>query len=239
MKRYLIIAALTVYGAMANAATMVIPPPVQIQIDGRIIEVPDVKPDVQKDVLVYNWGNLLGNLGISNMTVAQKWDPFVAYGVAVSNFTAVPISFTFIFSTPYVGGPYTLLSSSHSSSVTDSGSKPDGSIMVGTQAGYTHIHLPILDGIGVAGGNRGDGCALLGTPGFSDACDNSSTPNVAVLSAASGILSVELRFVLSPGDIYTANGRVELLDRVVPEPATYAMAGVALLAAALYRRRSA
>lgn len=238
MKRFLLFAALAASASMASANTMVIPPPVQLQIDGKNIDIPDIKPDDQKGVLVYNWGNSLGDLGISNMTVAQKWDPFVAYGAAVTNFSAVPMTFSFIFSTPYVGGPYTTLQSSHSSSVTDSGSKPDGAIQVGLQKGFTHVHSPLLDGIGILGGSRGDGCNLTGKAGFSDTCDNSSTPNVAILSAASGVLSVQLRFVLSPGDIYTANGRVEIANPV-PEPATYAMAGVALLAAALYRRRSA
>jgi hypothetical protein len=172
------------------------------------------------------------NAEISSLIFSFKEDPYVDYAIAVKNFGAVPLSFSFTFLTPYAGGPYFLLDSSHSSSVTDS-SPTDGAVTVALDK-KGGIHTPNLDGVDILGGALGVGCAPVGAKGFSAACEApAGVVGLPVATLAAGTLSVTVNFTLSPGDIYTANGRVEIYNNPIPEPSTYAMAigGLGLLLA--------
>jgi hypothetical protein len=176
---------------------------------------------------------------ISSLFVSFKEDPFVDYGFAVKNFAGAPLSFLFVFTTPYVGGPYSLLDSSHSSSVTDS-SPTDGTVTVTTDK-KASIHTPAIDGVDIVGGALGVGCAPAGAKGFSAVCEApAGVVGFPVATLAAGTLSITVSFTLSPGDIYTANGRTEIYNgAVIPEPSTYAMAigGLGLLLVARRFRR--
>jgi hypothetical protein len=164
-------------------------------------------------------------------TLTFNPDPFFDYAFGVTNSSAAPLTFTFTFTGPYVGGPYTLMTSSHASSVT-----AVGGATVGTGVN-PFIHTPLLDGTPIGALALGDGCVIAGTGSFP--CD-ASGPSVgtAVASAASGIFGVALSWTLSPGDSYSLNGRVELSN--VPEPGTLALllAGFILLFG-MARRRAA
>jgi MYXO-CTERM domain-containing protein len=177
-------------------------------------------------------------------------DPFVEYSFGVKNFLAVSQTFSFTFLTPFGGGPYSRLSSSHSSNVTDGatvGVATDGSVLV-TPVGGTFIHRPQINGapaVGLDGvtlvGQFGPGCDPSGAPGFSAFCNvGSGTFPISPVSGPPGSLSVTVSFELSPGDLYATSGRVELLDAVsptaTPEPSTLLL-GLGVLAGILYRQR--
>ncbi|MBM3727291.1 MAG: PEP-CTERM sorting domain-containing protein [Acidobacteria bacterium] len=161
-------------------------------------------------------------------------DPFIEYAFGVKAVGGDLLAM-FVFSTFYTGGPYDQLQSSHSSSVTD-GAPRNGAINVMTTT-QPEVHHPMVDGVYYAGTGFGDGCALTGPDGFSDTCDPSSNATVGIPpTPGSGILSIIVKFKLSKGDLISLNGRAELL-RAVPEPATFAMAGAAVLCLGLMARR--
>jgi len=173
---------------------------------------------------------------ISSLFASFKEDPFIDYGFAVKNFTGAPLSFLFVFSTPYMGGPYSVLSSSHSSSVTDGG---NGTVTVATDT-KAAIHTPSLDAADVLGGALGVGCMPAGAPGFSAGCEApAGVVGLPIVSLAAGTLAITVSFTLSPGDIYTGNGRVEIGNAVIPEPGTYALALAGFGALFLVHRRRA
>src|SRR5438093_9906577 len=68
---------------------------------------------------------LISNLiDIRSFFVVSNADPFVDYGFGVKNLSAAALEYDLIFSQPFVGGPYTALTTSHSGSVTDSSNVP-------------------------------------------------------------------------------------------------------------------
>jgi hypothetical protein len=66
-------------------------------------------------------------------------------------------------------------------------------------------------------------------------CFGDAISTVPVASGVAGMFGTRMSFILSPGDQYAATGRVELVNAVVPEPATGLLIGVGLMAA--LRRR--
>ncbi|MBM3726033.1 MAG: PEP-CTERM sorting domain-containing protein [Acidobacteria bacterium] len=163
---------------------------------------------------------------------ASNSDPWVEYALGVKNITGGPLAFMFVFSTPFVGGPYGSLQSSYSSSVTD-GSPTNGSITVTPGAAF--IHTPKVDGT-AHGELDAAGCALAGAPGFSGTCFALSDIIVWIpTTGAFGTLSIELKFILSPGDLISVNGRAEIFP--VPEPVSTALVGAGLMVVALASRR--
>jgi len=182
--------------------------------------------------------NFVGSLGAVIGSIATDADPFIDYSFGVINFTSSDLTFSFLFFSPYAGGPFGGLRSSHSSSATDGG-VADGSVVVSADALTGFVHNPILDGVDVTSAALGTGCTLAGAPGFSDSCDGFSLLTVPIVSAASGIFGVRIEFTLSPGDALSLNGRVELIEEPgepIPEPTYAAVVGLALVGLSLVRR---
>src|SRR5205814_2877088 len=59
---------------------------------------------------------VIGDLASISLIGTTKSDPIVGYGFAVTNFSTTTLDVDALFSSPYVGGPYTALFSSHSGS---------------------------------------------------------------------------------------------------------------------------
>jgi hypothetical protein len=166
-------------------------------------------------------------------------DPVIDYAIAFQNFLDTPLFFDYSVTQPFVGGPYTALFTSHSGSVTESGS-PNATVVVQAPAeGF--VHQPFVNSTNVDGLNPG--CMVATGVGGSGNCPQSPpfSTSVPIATGETGTFGVEVSFTLSPGDIYTLNGRVELLPTQVPgqvpEPATLLLlAGAGTLAYALRRR---
>jgi hypothetical protein len=158
-----------------------------------------------------------------------KTDPFVQFAFGIGNFTNTPLNYFFVFATPYAGGPYNLLTASLSSSVTDGGNRPNGAVTVDPFTAES-----IVDGTTFITLNTP--CAQTGAPGFSQTCPN-DMGSASLFSAATGLLSLELSFRLSPQDLVSINGRTDLLRQEVSEPLTLAMLSVGFVALAALRRR--
>jgi hypothetical protein len=184
-----------------------------------------------------SWSN-----GKASLFATTNPDPFVDYGFSVKNLTASALDVHFIINSPYVGGPYNLLRSSHTGSVTDSSNGvvgTDAQVIIGAPDMF--VHTPVVDGTKLLGTNPG--CIAPTGPGGSDFCGTAGLQVIPILSNVAGIFGVDVHFTVSPGDIYTLNGRVELLQEqggpVIPEPASMALLGSGLLTLAFvrYRRR--
>ena len=172
-------------------------------------------------------------------------DPFIGYGVAATNFPSGALDFLFTFASPYVLGPYTVLDSSHSRSVTDGGggAKHDW-VVVSPIAQGTAIHQSSIDGVPITAANLGVLCIVNppGRGGGSDACFARSFVSVPVWTAVDGKFDLLVKFRLLANDTYTGNGRIELKN-AVPDASSTALLmllGFAtLVAARRWRQRAA
>ena len=147
--------------------------------------------------------------------------------------------FTFTFSLPYTAGPYDTLESSFSSTITDGDGTGGAAATPAAASGF--MMVPALDGVDVAAGGLGAGCALVGAPFFTDAvCDALSTATVGVVTLPDGTFSATVSFFLSSGDSISGQGTLELKNEAspVPEPLTAFLLGLGLSAIAIHRRRS-
>jgi len=201
----------------------------------------------EKPVLV----SLPGPIGENAITVPDVFslrsfsavinsDPFINYAFAIANLTAAPQDVTVVFSSPFTGGPYGSLASSHQLGVTDGDG--NGSVSVQPIAGQSFIHQPFVDGADVDGLNPG--CTLSPGAGGSASCYASGAPTfVGISTGATGTFGVRIQFTLSPGDLISTSGRVELFPSGVPlgntpEPATLGTLGAGLAALVVWRRRT-
>jgi hypothetical protein len=169
-------------------------------------------------------------------SVTLKPDPYLDFNISATNNTASDVVFTFTFSTPYIGGPYLYLNSSHSSVVTNGANE----VVTVTPNGGAFLQVPSLDGIPVTAASLGLGCALTAAPNQVKLCEAYQTASVGVNSLGSGMLSATLSFSLSPGDTYQALGHVELSNSA-PEPGTlvFLLIGGVLLYSLRLRNRNA
>jgi len=172
-------------------------------------------------------------------TITSNADPFLDYSFGVMNLTASNLTFSFLFLSPYDGGPFGVLKSSHASSVTDGGAAPDGAVVVKPDAATGFVHNPMVDGSLVTAAAISPGCTLAAPPGFSDNCQGFSFITVPVASGLAGTFGVKIEFNLAPGDLMALTGRVELLQSLsepIPEPAYTAIIGLALVGLSVTRR---
>jgi hypothetical protein len=232
-----VVLALTVFGAITAQATIAPVGGVNIDIAGQTFQVLTNSDGLLNlttpiDVLV----NDTMVAEVTMLSAQMEKDPFIAYGIAVTNFAPVTLPFSFNFFDNYTGGPYNSLNSSHSSSVTDSGANPDGIVVVTPV--LTRIHTPYIDGVNVAGAALGAGCTETGPPGFSQDCNTNVFVTVPVSTMAAGTFGVQVAFNLSGNDIYTSNGRVQLNRVSTPEPSSFLLLGLGLSALFVIRRRS-
>src|SRR5688572_364741 len=120
-KRLLVILALlglAETSAFANTITILPLLSLQFTIGGEVL---DIKPE---------YSNIGGDIWTTriaventkyklDLTATFNPDPFVTYAYGVQNFTSAPMTFMFVFTTPYVDGPYNNLESTHSDSFTN------------------------------------------------------------------------------------------------------------------------
>jgi len=181
----------------------------------------------------------VGGLGSVSGTINSNPDPFLDYSFGVMNLTSSDLTFSFLFLSPYAGGPFGGLKSSHASSVTDGGAAPNGAIVISPDAATGFVHNPVLDGAEITAAAVSPGCALAAAPGFSDNCQGFSLIAVPISSGLTGLFGVRLQFTVSPGDLISLVGRVELLEELaepIPEPAYAAIVGLVLVALSLVGR---
>ena len=111
-------------------------------------------------------GYLYQGLGFNlSLSMTSNPDPFVTYGLAVTNTTGNALNFLFSFSSPYIGGPYTSVHSSHSSSYPRNGTT---NASINAYMG-TDIHRPFVDALDVTGAFIAPSC-LVSTPPASGGC---------------------------------------------------------------------
>lgn len=178
-----------------------------------------------------------GNVELS-LSFLGNTDPFISYSFGVTNNSASVQTFTLVFSSAYVLGPYNTLTSSMSSSVTNRG--PDSIVQSSVVMGESFISTAVLDGSDILAASVGAGCSLTGlSPLQSAACETTPVNSTAVASAANGTFGVRVRFTLSPRDLLSMNGIVSLDNVAVPAPGVLALLGLGLAGAGLLNRRRA
>lgn len=209
-------------------------PAVQVTVDGVPYVVPVRPVDSGKGgVYTFN-GATVGSVEQGFIIQFQEQgnilnaDPFITYGLAVTDFGA-PSIFGFVFGTPIVPtGPGTVVSSSVAGSLTDGGSDnvtitPVNPTLQGSSVGFPTTAM----GVGIGGTESG-------IAGGSDVYGPYSAGPIA--GPAGGpwtFLTVDVTFGLSGGgDVATLSGRasVDTADRV-PEnlPGWAAMFGLGLV----------
>jgi hypothetical protein len=221
--------------AFAAVATL---PAVQLTVNGTPAELESSLSFFDDDGF---WVSQFQGAGVGWLVTdgiaAFSTDPFIDYSFSVKNFTDSTLSFTVSLSTPFVGGPYNVLTTDHWSTVEDGDIRPDGKVTIGTSV-FSFIHNPQIDGSVIPGSQISGGCSLIGSPAFSGPCQAQGNPVIVSTSTGkTGTLAIVLAFTLSPHDSYSAFGSADI--SFVPEPATYAqlLAGIVLLLLLGARRR--
>lgn len=185
-----------------------------------------------KNFMIRNYSFANDVFGIT-LTLMSNPDPFVQYIVGGVNNTNGPLSFLFTFTSPYIGGAYSSLRSTHSSSHTEGNGKT-----VTPDASETHIHRPFVDGLDVVGAFIAPSCVMAISG--SGVC-NYATITLPYVTAASGSFGVDVGWTM-PADaqfaLWSANGRVTLMDPV-PEPSTVLLfaAGLFVMGLVVFQRR--
>lgn len=162
-------------------------------------------------------------------------DPFVNFVVGVVNGSGVTQSYAFSFTTPVIGGPYNLATSSGGVTVTLGGGS---SSQASLHPAFSNYIRGFVNGLST---NLGVdiGTAQCTTVGSTTCTQPAGAATFGPLTPAD--LTGQLAFQLT-GDQSVAGwtGRVEIAASVVPEPATVTLlaAGVVLTGALAARRRT-
>jgi hypothetical protein len=158
-------------------------------------------------------------------------DPFVGFSFGVVNNSGSNETFSYDFTTPFAGGPYSMAQTVFADALVATGP----STATVTPFGDKFVMESYVNGVLISGFGRGNGCATVSMvcqSGFIGALGP-----VAYLSPASGTLEVKGSFIVTPGGQYTLTGRTDLLGPV-PEPGTLAMFGAGVVGiAGLLRRK--
>lgn len=173
-----------------------------------------------------------GSVVIDPITIVYKTDPFINWAVGATSFKNEPVSFEFLFTVPYVAGPYDELLSNMTATLQSEGT---GALM--SMSGIAHDSL-VDSNVIVSLATTLPDCVGTSSP---LAC-GSTNGQTNVASFANGVFSSRLGFTLDvPRTTAQLQGATILQTAVVPEPQTYAllMAGLLGVGAVARRRRAA
>jgi hypothetical protein len=161
-------------------------------------------------------------------------DPVIDFGMNFSS--QLDPNITLMISTPYIGGPYTSITTSSNGTVSDSDG--DGNMSVTPLSGLD-IQTVNVNGSAIStAGLQNPGCTLSGQVPFSTQPCPAITSYVTGGSfPGSGTLELDIAFNLAGADSYNVSGSASLGS--VPEPATGVLltAGLAGLIGLAHRRR--
>lgn len=235
-----VLVAANVSPLLADSIIFLPTPSVGVTVNGLTVStsglVRSFDPETNQTRLV---GDISTNDWALHIDTTTETDPFALYAIGASNFTAGPLSFAFIFTTPVALGPYNHVSNSFNGSMTD---------LRGDGVAITNVdQQALLNGSNVAPVELGV-FTCLGGPGLAGQSYNCPIAgggfgpiSTSVPNALYSTLSASLAFTLSANDAASFNGVVILDSASTPEPASMglALAGVALIFAGIAKRRKA
>lgn len=211
-------------------------PVLEIQVDGQAY---NLGGTFKRTAVGYDFdylGLAAGN-GV-HLWGAVDFDPSISYAVALTNNTAVDHDFMIVFSTVIVVDNYNFASSSFSASSTDG--SDDG--VTATPFGGPKMQHSFINGdavLGDLGVDVGDACVDPAGGAVSAAYTFADVSRTFAPVSASN-LGVSFGTTLSGHDVFSANGRTDLLlrgDVPTPEPNSLALLGGGLLTFLASRRR--
>lgn len=180
-----------------------------------------------------SFGTLASNGYVVTLTASTQSDPVIDFGMNFDGSSTDPVV-TLTISTPYSGGPYKMLYTTGSGTITDTdlngsaSALPTGDDIQTVKVNGNTVSIP---------GTQNPGCSASGEPGFSSPCGPPTaflTDVASLANTSTGTLELDVSYQLSVGDSYNVSGSASL----TPEPATGVLLGAGLVAiAALARRR--
>lgn len=230
--------ALAAFLALGTLGSAIAGPQVTLAINGQSVALPAPRiistGSNSAQWIFEDFDAVLGDISVrvANLAFGYDQDPEITYSLGVVNFEGLT-AFQFGFSSPYLAGPYNLLTGQHSSLALDS---DQTTVTVAPHTGSSHIHRVSLDGVAIPSLHLGTGCSFTGGPAVCDPLSNAST---GVTSLTSGVFGIVVAFEMSGGGYsYSAQGRADLLDsNAVPEPSSVLFTFAGLAAIGLLKRR--